>query len=143
VPFFIFGRKIVSTVALVEESQASEEVAAIYADIRATLGMPFVPAMFKAIAHHPAYLRASWERVKIVMGPGLIDRKTKEMIAVAVSAANGCDYCVQAHTAALRGMGSRDAEIVELMAVVDLFSGFNKMLEGLQVASDIGVAKNR
>lgn len=132
-----------STVALVEESQASEEVAAIYADIRTTFGMPFVPALFKAMAHHPAYLKASWERVKIVMGPGLIDRKTKEMIAVAVSAANGCDYCIQAHTAALRGMGSQDAEIVELMAVVDLFSGFNKMLEGLQVAPDIGVAKNR
>lgn len=127
-----------STVALVEESAASGEVAAIYADIRATFGLPFVPAMFKAIAHHPAYLKASWERVKVVMGPGLIDRKTKEMIAVAVSAANGCDYCIQAHTAALKGMGSNDAEIVELMAVVDLFSGFNKMLDGLQVAPDIG-----
>lgn len=127
-----------STVALVEESAASDEISAIYADIRTTFGMPFVPAMFKAMAHHPAYLRASWERVKIVMGPGLIDRKTKEMIAVAVSAANGCDYCVQAHTAALRSMGSQDAEIVELMAVVDLFSGFNKLLEGLQVAPDIG-----
>lgn len=127
-----------STVALVEESAASDEIAAIYADIRSTFGMQFVPAMFKAMAHHPAYLKASWERVKIVMGPGLIDRKTKEMIAVAVSAANGCDYCVQAHTAALRSMGSQDEEIVELMAVVDLFSGFNKLLEGLQVAPDIG-----
>lgn len=127
-----------STVALLEETEATDDVAAIYADIRATLGMQFVPAMFRAIAHHPAYLKASWERVKIVMGPGLIDRKTKEMIAVAVSAANGCAYCVQAHTVALKGMGSKDAEIVELMAVVDLFSGFNKMLDGLQVAPDIG-----
>lgn len=129
-----------STVALVEEPEASTEVAAIYADIRATFGMPFVPAMFKAIAHHPAYLKVSWERVKVIMGPGLIDRKTKEMIAVAVSATNGCDYCVLAHTAALKGMGSNDAEIVELMAVVDLFSGFNKMLDGLQVAPDIGAS---
>ncbi|MDE2441474.1 MAG: carboxymuconolactone decarboxylase family protein, partial [Betaproteobacteria bacterium] len=107
-----------STVALVEEAAASGEVAAIFADIRATFGMPFVPAMFRAIAHHPAYLKASWERVKVVMGPGLIDRKTKEMIAVAVSAANGCDYCVQAHSAALKNMGGKDAELVELMAVV-------------------------
>lgn len=126
-----------STVALVEEATASGEVAAIFADIRAAFGMPFVPAMFRAIAHHPAYLMASWERVKVVMGPGLIDRKTKEMIAVAVSAANGCDYCVQAHSAALKNMGGKDAELVELMAVVDLFSGFNKMLAGLQVAPDI------
>ncbi len=129
-----------STVALVEESEATADVAAIYADIRTTFGMPFVPAMFRAIAHHPAYLKASWERVKVIMGPGLIDRKTKEMIAVAVSAANGCDYCVQAHTAALKSMGTKDAELVELMAVVDLFSGFNKMLEGLQVAPDVGAA---
>lgn len=127
-----------SAVSLIEEQHASEEVAAIYSDIRKTFGMPFVPNLFKAIAHNPAYLRSSWERVKVTMGPGLIDRKTKEMIAIAVSAANGCDYCVKAHTAALRSMGGTDAFLVELMAVVDVFSGFNKMLEGLQVAPDVG-----
>lgn len=129
-----------SSVKLVGEAEATAEVAAIYADIRQTFGLPVVPAMFRAMAHHPAYLQASWQRVKIIMGQGLIDRRTKEMIAAAVSAANGCDYCVQAHTAALRGMGCGDAELVELMAVVDLFSGFNKMLEGLQVAPDLGAA---
>jgi len=127
-----------SIVKLVEEQEATDEVAAIYRDIRKTFGMSFVPNLFKAIAHNPSYLRTSWERVKAVMGPGLIDRKTKEMIAVAVSAANGCDYCVRAHTAAFRAMGGTDAALVELMAVVDVFSGFNKMLEGLQVAPDIG-----
>lgn len=127
-----------TAVVLVAEENSSEEVAAIYRDIRNTFGIPFVPNLFKAIAHHPAYLKASWERVKVVMGPGLIDRKTKEMIAIAVSAANGCDYCVKAHTAALRNIGGSDAVLVELMAVVDVFSGFNKMLEGLQVAPDAG-----
>lgn len=87
-----------TTIALIEEKDASTEVAAIYQDIR----------------------------------------KTKEMIAVAVAAANGCDYCVLAHTAAFKSMGGTDAALVELMAVVDVFSGFNKMLEGLQVAPDIG-----
>ena len=128
-----------TTVALIEEKDASTEVAEIYQDIRKSFGMPFVPNLFKAIAHNPAYLKASWERVKVVMGPGQIDRKTKEMIAIAVSAANGCDYCVLAHTAAFKSMGGNDAALVELMAVVDVFSGFNKMLEGLQVAPDIGV----
>jgi AhpD family alkylhydroperoxidase len=121
---------------LIEETNASGEVAEIYADIRAGLGLPFVPNLFKVMAHNPAYLKASWERVKVIMGPGLIDRKTKEMIATAVSAVNGCNYCVSAHTAALRGMGCNDAVLVELMAVVDLFSGFNKMLEGLKVEDD-------
>jgi len=129
-----------ATVSLPDEAQATGVVGEIFADIRQTFGMPFVPELFKVMAHHPAYLKASWERVKVVMGPGLIERKTKEMIAVAVSAVNGCEYCVSAHTAALKGMGVGDAELVELMAVVDLFSGFNKMLEGLQVAADIGGA---
>lgn len=127
-----------SLVSIPEEGLATGEVATIFAEIRAAFGMPFVPNLFKVMAHRPEYLKASWERVKAIMGPGLLDRKTKEMIAVAVSAANGCDYCTSAHAAALRQMGVGEGELVELMAVVDLFSGFNKMLEGLQVATDIG-----
>ena len=129
-----------ATVSLIDEQNATAEVAQVYAEIRSVFGLSFVPNMFKVMAHNPSYLKASWERVKVVMGPGLIDRKTKEMIAVAVSAVNGCDYCVSAHTAALRGMGCVDAELVELMSVVDLFSGFNKLLEGLQVTPDLGVS---
>ncbi|NMG44568.1 carboxymuconolactone decarboxylase family protein [Aromatoleum toluvorans] len=125
-----------ATVAYVSENDAVGVVREVYEDIRKTFGMPAVPNLFKVMAHNPAYLQASWQRVKAIMGPGLLDRKTKEMIAVAVSATNGCDYCVQAHTGALRAMGSTDGELVELMAVVDLFSGFNKMLEGLQVDND-------
>lgn len=127
-----------STVKMPDENNVSAEVAEVFEDIRQTFGMPGVPNLFKVMAHNPAYLKASWQRVKVIMGPGLIDRKTKEMIAVAVSATNGCDYCVNAHTAALRSLGVKDGELVELMAVVDLFSGFNKLLEGLQVTSDIG-----
>lgn len=127
-----------ANVSYVDEREASGTVAEIYADIRKTFGIPIVPNMFKVMAHNPAYLEASWLRVKAVMGPGLLDRRTKEMIAVAVSATNGCDYCVRAHTGALRAMGTTDGELVELMAVVDLFSGFNKMVEGLQVESDLG-----
>lgn len=127
-----------ATVSYVAEDDATGIVRDVYADIRKTFGLPAVPNLFKVMAHNPAYLQSSWQRVKVVMGPGLLDRKTKEMIAVAVSATNGCDYCVRAHTAALRSMGSTDGELVELMAVVDLFSGFNKMLEGLQVDNDLG-----
>ncbi len=132
-----------STVTIVEEQHATGDVRSIYEEIRNTMKLPFVPNLFKVMAHNPAYLRASWERVKAIMGQGVLDRRTKEMVAVAVSAANGCDYCVSAHTAALKSMGCGDAEIIELMAVVDLFSGFNKLLEGLLVASDIGVAARR
>ncbi|MGR9013773.1 MAG: carboxymuconolactone decarboxylase family protein [Gammaproteobacteria bacterium] len=124
-------------IKLIDESEADEAVSTVYNDIKKTFGMDFVPSMFKAMANNPAYLEASWNRYKVIMGPGTLDRKTKEIIAVAVSTTNGCEYCINAHTAVLKKMGLGDTEITELMAVVDLFSGFNKLLDGLRVESDI------
>jgi len=130
-----------ATVKYLEQSEADARVEKIFEEIKATLGTPFVPNLFKAMAHHPDYLESSWKRVKIIMAPGKLDAKTKEMIAVAVSATNGCNYCVHAHTSSLRAMGTSDGELVELMAVVDLFSGFNKMIEGLQVDIDLDASR--
>ncbi len=124
-----------ATIDLISEEQATGKVKAVYGEIKTTFGV--IPSLFKAMAHQPEYLDASWQKVKAVMGPGKLDRKTKELIAVAVSAVNNCAYCVNAHTAALRRLGVGDAEIVELMAVVDLFSGFNKFLDGLRIESDV------
>ncbi|MBI3809039.1 MAG: carboxymuconolactone decarboxylase family protein, partial [Nitrospirae bacterium] len=76
-------------------------------------------------------------RFKAIMGPGKLDPKTKQVIALAVSATNNCEYCINAHTAGLKGMGFGDPEITELMAVVDMFNGFNKFLDGLRVESDL------
>ncbi|GIX26169.1 MAG: hypothetical protein KatS3mg123_0050 [Burkholderiales bacterium] len=126
-----------ATVAYVEETAANHDVKLVYDEIKKAFGLPFVPNLFKAMANHPAYLRATWQRLKVIMGPGTLDRKTKEIIALAVSATNGCEYCINAHTATLKAMGFGDAEVTELMAVVDLFNGFNKFLDGLRVESDL------
>lgn len=126
-----------ATVKYVEEENAGDSVRKVYDDIKTVFGLPFVPNLFKAMGHHPAYLQTSWNRVKAIMGPGALDRKTKEIIAVAVSATNGCEYCVNAHTAALKHMGFGDAHLIEIMAVVDLYNGFNKFLDGLRVESDL------
>lgn len=126
-----------ATIKYVQERDASDQVAKVYADIKKVFGLTFVPNLFKAMAHHPDYLEATWTRVKVIMGPGRLDRKTKEIIAVAVSATNGCEYCVNAHTAALRRLGFGDAELTEVMAVVDLFNGFNRFLDGMLVESDL------
>lgn len=126
-----------ATIKYVEEAGAPDEITKVYADIKTWFGLPFVPNLFKVMANHPAYLEVTWARVKVILGPGKLDRKTKEMIALAVSATNNCHYCVDAHTAALKNLGFGDAEIMELMAVVDLFNGFNKLLDGLQVESDL------
>jgi AhpD family alkylhydroperoxidase len=126
-----------ANIKLIDESEAVESVVTIYNDIKKSFGMDFVPGMFRAMANNPAYLEASWNRYKVIMGSGKLDRKTKEIIAVAVSATNGCEYCINAHTTVLKKMGLGDTEITELMAVVDLFSGFNKLLDGLRIESDI------
>ncbi len=120
-------------VHLVEESEATGLVKDVYQDIMATRKLSKVPNYWKALAHQPALLAVSWEKLKVVMAEGALDRRTKEIIAVAVSATNNCDYCLQSHTDALRGLGLGDSEIVELMAVVDFFNGSNAMASGLKV----------
>src|SRR5215216_404695 len=83
----------VAAIAMVAEEEASGKVKEIYADIKATLGIDFVPNLYKVMAAKPDFLAASWGKSKAVMvAPGKLDRLTKEIVAVAVSAVNGCVY---------------------------------------------------
>ncbi|NKE70248.1 carboxymuconolactone decarboxylase family protein [Candidatus Manganitrophus noduliformans] len=127
-----------ATIKLVDEKEADEKVKAIYQEIKKTFGIPFVPNLFKAMGHNAGLLEANWRRFLQVMGQGTLDRKTKEVIALAVSATNNCGYCIDAHTSGLRRMGADDAQVLEIMAVVDLYNGWNKFLDGLKVESDLG-----
>ena len=82
-----------ATVKMIDESEAQGSVAEIYEDIRTTLGTDFVPNMYKAMAAKPDFLEVKWNQIKSVMqGPGKLDRMTREIIAVAVSAVSGCEY---------------------------------------------------
>ncbi len=79
--------------AMVSEEEATGKVKEIYDDIKATLGIDFVPNLYRVMAPKPDYLEANWNKVKAVMSkPGKLDRLTKEIIAVAVSAVNSCVY---------------------------------------------------
>jgi AhpD family alkylhydroperoxidase len=115
---------------------ASPEVRAVYDDIMATRGIDFVPNFWRTIAHHPPLLRRTWQSLKEVMAPGSLDPLTKEMIAVAVSATNGCEYCIRSHTAAARKLGMSEAMLGELMGVVGMFNETNRLAEGYQVEPD-------
>jgi AhpD family alkylhydroperoxidase len=108
----------VSLVTLVEYGQAGPEVRAVYDDIMRTRGVDWVNNFWKALAHDPALLRRTWESVKQVMAPGALDPLVKEMVYVAVSATNGCEYCTYSHTAGARAKGMSEAMFMELMAVV-------------------------
>lgn len=120
-------------VPYVEENDADGVVKEVFDDIKASRNLATVPNFWRAIAHRPEYLRDEWHKLKAIMSTGVIDRKVKEMIAVAVSATNNCDYCVRSHTDALRAMGTTDSELVELLSVVDFFNGSNAIASGLKV----------
>ena len=125
------------TVKLISEEDAAGRVQEIYDDIKNTYGMPFVPNAYKAMAVYPEFLEAQWRTIKALRTARELSAREKELIALAVSATNGCGYCIDAHTAILKRMGASDRAIVELMAVVDHYNGINAFLEGLQIESDI------
>lgn len=82
-----------ASIKMVPEEEATGKVKEIYAEIKANLGIDFVPNLYKVMASKPGYLEANWNKVKTVMvEPGKLDRLTKEIIAVAVSAVMGCEY---------------------------------------------------
>lgn len=125
-----------SLVTLIEYDAASAEVRAVYDDIMQARGTDWVNNFWKALAHDPAQLRRTWEQVKQVMAPGALDPLVKEMIYVAVSATNGCEYCTYSHTASARKRGMSDAMLMELMAVVGLANQTNRLANGLRVEVD-------
>ena len=126
-----------AAVPLVSDAAASEEVAAVYADIRATRQTDFINNFWRALAANPALLRETWERAKTVMGAQTrLDPLTKEMVYLAVSAANGCAYCVHSHTAAARAKGMTDEAHAELLAIVALANTTNALAEAMGVPVD-------
>jgi AhpD family alkylhydroperoxidase len=126
-----------STVKMVEYEDASDEVRAVYDDIKATRNTDYINNFWKTIAVHPPTLARTWRDLKEVMAPGRLDPLIKEMIAVAVSATNGCEYCVYSHTAAAKMQGMDDEMLGELMAVVGMFNTTNKLVEGYRPEPDV------
>lgn len=121
---------------LVEYEDASPRVRAIYEAIMAARGTDWINNFWKVLANHPDRLEATWARLQSVMGPGVLDPLTKELVYVAVSMANGCDYCIASHTAAARAKGMDDAMLGELIAIVGLASELNRTVQAYRVPVD-------
>jgi AhpD family alkylhydroperoxidase len=124
------------TMPLLRDDELSPEAAAVFADIRATRKTDFINNFWRALAHDPVTLKRTWESIKAVMAPGALDPLTKEMIYIAVSVAQGCEYCIRSHTAAARAKGMSDAQFMELLAVAGMASETNRLANGLQVPVD-------
>ena len=125
-----------SLVRIIEYADASPEVKVVYDDIMKTRGVDWINNFWKALANDPAQLARVWAQVKQVMAPGALDPLVKEMVYVAVSATNGCEYCTFSHTAAARKQGMSDAMFLELMAVVGLANQTNRLANGLRIDVD-------
>jgi AhpD family alkylhydroperoxidase len=126
----------VALVKLIEYAEASGEVKAVYDDIMKTRGIDWINNFWKALANDPRELRRVWANVKQVMAPGALDPLVKEMVYMAVSVTNGCEYCTYSHTAAARKKGMSEAMFMELMAVVGLANETNRLSDGLRVDVD-------
>ena len=129
-------------VPLVEYGDASPAVRAVYDDIMKTRGTDWINNFWKVLAHDPALLKRTWEDIKQVMGPGALDPLTKELIYIAVSATNGCEYCTYSHTASARAKGMSEAQLMELMAVVGMANETNRLVNGLRPPVDEAFVPN-
>lgn len=128
-----------ATAPVLTDDEASPEARAVFEEIRAARGSDFINNFWRVLAHDPALMRATWERLRAVMGPdgedGL-DPLTKELVYMAVSTANGCSYCVHSHTAAARAKGMTDAQYASFLAVVALAHQTNALATALQISVD-------
>ena len=123
--------------SMISEDEATGKVEEIYQEIKESLGIDFVPNMYKTMARNPAYLEASCSKIRAVMREqGKLDDLTKDIIALTVSTMNGCSYCIEVYTSAVRKYGLDDDGLTEVAAVIDVFNGLNKFNTGLNVEMD-------
>ena len=120
----------------IEYTDAQPSVREVYDDIKRTRNVEDVNNFWKFLAHHPATLKRTWESLREVMASGALDPLVKEMIYIAVSATNSCQYCIRSHTAAARQKGLTDDMFGELMAVVGMANETNGLVNGYQVRLD-------
>lgn len=123
-------------VPLIEYEMANDAVRAVYDDIMQTRKSDWINNFWKILAHDPALLKRTWEDLKQVMAPGALDPLVKEMIYIAVSATNGCEYCTYSHTASARAKGLSEAQLMELLAVVGMANQTNRLANGLRPPVD-------
>ena len=121
---------------MIEYTNANPAVRAVYDDIRATRKTDYINNFWKVLAKDPVTLRRTWDSIKQVMASGALDPLTKELIYIAVSVTNQCEYCIASHSASARGKGMTDEMHAELMAVIGMANETNALAGGYRVAVD-------
>ena len=120
----------------IQESEAKGKVKEIYDEIKTTRQITEVPNFWKMLANDPNELDRTWSSLKDIMKKGALDPVTKELIYVAVSITNSCEYCIKSHSAAAKKKGATDEMLKEMFAVVGLANKNNKLVDSYQVEVD-------
>ncbi len=120
----------------INEKKAKGKVKKVFDDIKKTRGINKIPNFWKSLAHNPDTLERTWDNLKHIMKKGALDSVTKELIYVAVSITNSCEYCIRSHTAAAMKKGATDQMIKEMIDVVGIANQNNKLVEAYQVEVD-------
>ena len=120
----------------VEYEDASKDIKEIYDDIMATRKTDWGNNFWKVLATQPDLLKRTWQGVKSVRSEGTLDSLTTEMIYIAVSMTNSCEYCIRSHTAAAKKKGMSDKMLKEIIAVVGMANETNRLVESYQVEVD-------
>ena len=120
----------------IQENEATGKVKEIYEDIKDKRQITEVPNFWKSLANNPETLERTWNSLQEIMKKGALDPITKELIYVAVSITNSCEYCIRSHTSAAKKKGATDQMIKEMIDVVGLANQNNKLVESYQVEVD-------
>ena len=120
----------------IQESEAKGKVKEIYDEIKSTRQITEVPNFWKMLANDPNELDRTWSSLKEIMKKGALDPVTKELIYVAVSITNGCEYCIKSHSSAAKKKGATNEMLKEMFAVVGLANKNNKLVDSYQVEVD-------
>ena len=120
----------------IDEKKASGKVKKVFDNIKKERKIKNIPNFWKTIANDPETLERTWNSLREVMKKGALDPLTKEMIYIAVSMTNSCEYCIRSHTAAARKKGMSDKMLKEMIAVVGMANETNRLVESYQVEVD-------
>jgi len=120
----------------IPENEAKGKVKEIYDEIKSVRQITEVPNFWKTIANNPESLERTWTSLKQVMKKGALDPVVKELIYVAVSVTNGCEYCIKSHSLAAKKKGATDEMLNEMIAVTGMANETNRLVEGYQVEVD-------
>ena len=120
----------------ITEKKAKGKVKKIYEDIKSKRKIAKIPNFWKSLANDPDTLERTWNSLQQVMQKGALDPLTKEMLYVAVSMTNSCEYCIRSHTKAAQKKGLTDKMLKELIAVVAMANETNRLVESYQVEVD-------